>query len=308
MVSSLSLVAGLAGCPIIAGLNQDYSAGGTSEGGADVAKHEDARAEAATCPKTCTVKAPPGWTVVAWAVNANATCASDLDTKAVVEVTKPGSCACDDKECATPTSPTCVQGFLTTKTNADGGAACEMPSGSYNASDGGCVTNGIQLYSSRVAVTPASARGGVCTVPPAPSPAETQPAVVCTPPTSCATQACEAAPGSQTCLYQAGDQTCPASMTKHVVAKSVTTPCSCSCTVNLTHVTCIGMLSIYDSQSSCATTPLVTVTVDGGCDPLPHLMPGAAYKYFATASGDPTCDTVPMGSDQLEEQATVCCP
>jgi hypothetical protein len=318
-----AVAAGLVACPLVAGLSGSYSAAGADAAVDGTVGRKDAALDAPVadaaidaCPVTCAVKAAAGWTLVAWSDQAGGTCPAGSQTQHVVEVITPGSCGCPDPDggAVVRQDPSCDQGNVSWKTNHDGGTTCTLDlQAPYAANDGGCVSGALDLYP-YIALTPPPPTGGVCKADPVTVPAVTRSEVVCAPPKGCPNQVCAAGPdgGSSACLYQAGDVDCPSGAPKkHSVASAVATNCSCSCAIDLSNESCVGVLNVYASGSGCASGNLkVQLAVDGGCEPMNLVSPGDPYEYSGTlvVKGAPRFELSPSGGDMASGGGTVCCP
>jgi hypothetical protein len=265
------------------------------------------------CPVACSLTAPSGWTLVAYEQSQSDSCPSGFTQTEVVEPTSAGSCTCGS--CDLTAEPNCYPVYpvtITSMWNLSGGTVCDGTGGYFITNGGACVTDalGNATYSSFTGPGPV-AGSGTCTSTASGSGPSTTAERICTP-TECASDACESSLGSSftTCLFQAGDQTCPGPLTKHSVGSSADVSCgSCDCSVSATG--CDGTMSIYDSTSSCGGSAAAIIPTNGTCTALPTAldpMGGYSYVYTATPTGVSCNAGTASATVNISGQGTVCCP
>jgi hypothetical protein len=261
------------------------------------------------CPAACSVPETAGWTLVAYDPTGTSTCPSGFTAITVDTPTGAGSCACSG--CGVMTNPDCESGQVATMI----GSSCGTIGPSYPANSGQCSPGSIGPATSSTFTAPAPGGGGTCSATATPTNPSVDQGIMCTSaPSTCATAVCEdefKGVGSKfkTCLYQAGDQTCPAGATgtKHAVGATVTTACdTCSCTVNATG--CSGLFHIYSSAAGCTGTPVFTASTGGSCEALSGVASGDSYLYTAAATGVTCTNGTSNATDTVNSPGTICCP
>jgi hypothetical protein len=346
LVLGTFLIVPLAGCPAIAGIDNDYTVGGAPgpDGGTvdsgsldghapDGAPHPDGAPPEHTagdssssdtgsfkevgpapdvhppdaCPSSCPVTESSGWTLVAFNSAGTTACPVDFSQADVVEVTGMGSCPCGS--CTVSEPPDCETGNVSSMWNLSGGSVCDGTGGYFPANAGVCVADAIG-NATWVSYTGPAPTGGSCTATATANNPTAQQEILCTPTTGCATDACEPGLGSafQTCLYQAGDQTCPpGTTTKHSVGASVSTACgACGCSVSASG--CSGTMALYASDAGCPGSPFLVVPANGTCTNLVGVQNEDSYTYAASPEGVTCAPGTATASVSLSSPGTVCCP
>jgi hypothetical protein len=257
--------------------------------------------DATSCP--CTLGAPPGWTLVAYASDRTVPCPAGFTTNELLAAPTAGAGACTCGDCQMLMAPSCSMG---TFSSMAGSSSCSGQGLTHAANDGGCtVYAGGPLDNYGMAVAPQPIPG-TCTAPATGDPLSvtSEEVLVCVPPADgCA---CGAPVSSfQTCLFQAGDQTCPpATATKVSVGAGVTVSCDdCPCALQ---ATCSGMTTYYE-DSMCGTA-LATITTST-CGRLSAAgQDFGSYEWQGTAT--PMCNigAPPSGTPALSGVGTICCP
>jgi hypothetical protein len=260
------------------------------------------------CPTTCPLVAPSGWTLVAYEASRSDSCPSGFTKTDVVEPTDGGSCNCGD--CTITSAPNCYPPYpasISSMWNVTG-TTCDGTGGYFLTNGGACVTDAIG-NAGYVSMTGPAPIAGACTSSASgigPSSTEER---ICTP-TACASDACESSLGSSftTCLYQAGDQACPAAATnKHTAGSSAGVTCT-DCNCGVTDTGCSGSVAIYDSMSSCSGSPVITLDTDGTCYAMPGGTEGDSYIYTASATGVSCNAGSSTATVDITGQGTICCP
>jgi hypothetical protein len=338
----------LSGCPLVAGIDHDYSAGptgpdgsdgtdgssktdgsSTTDSGLDGSRAKDGtvatdartdtqnRADAPrgpdgatvpdssphdvtpppvdACTATCTLTAPPGWTLIGFDATGTNSCPTTGFTQTSVRTPGgSGSCACST--CATVTSPGCETGTITSKV---GGTGCTATGESFDANNGNCNPGAVNSAFAYGLFTPPGPTAGTCTATATPTDPTFFPGTMCQSSTTCGSSVCGLDHAMfKTCLYQLGAQTCPSGMTEHVVGSSITTSCD-TCTCTDTATSCDGTFSIY-SDGQC-TSLVNTVQADGTSCEHAGAVVGYSYKYSAFPAGE-SC------SPGTANPTTICCP
>lgn len=266
----------------------------------------DSPASVPVCgPATCSLpSATSGWELVLLATALADACPPGFDPADAIENPTAGANACTCAACVT-TGTSCSTGSIPTDYD-QGSGTCGTSGTAVQGSGGACVPLSGQLGVNARADAPQAVKG-TCTSASSPVAANvsSQARRVCTPQAStCAGEACGAAPSLRRCLAKQGDVACPAATpTKHLVGAAFTLQCpSCGCSI--TSAVCGGTLEAYP-QSNCGGTPVVLPV--GVCEAANSASVGST-KWKPTVVSE-QCAIVPMApAVTLTSMQTVCCP
>ena len=228
-----------------------------------------------------------------------------------------GSAATCGCSCGGPTNVSCNTGIgVSYYTNG----GCTTANGGANLPNVGfCVTTGDSSNTGVEGDTQPAGYNGDCTS----TPSKTVPAITYSNSYTacsydgpadtggCTSAQCVQGPaGGKTCVYEAGDNACPATTytVKTLFYTGDTDTRSCStCTCTATAATCTGTINVY-SGGSCTGSLLATVTTNEACSSAP----GALSSVATAVNTNPgTCGNNgtggPTGSVTATSPITVCC-
>lgn len=295
--------------PIAPGADGSSSSTSGDDGAAssDATTSGDGSTDAPVAPAcTCSIEAPDGWTLVAWAANRDTSCPSGFTTDdRVTNVTaNAGACTCD---CKLGTLPSCNKGTFSSKEDSSGTPTCNSDGTDRTTNDGNCMNASNVLKSHRRAVPPKpDTTPATCTAPGVAHQEEVQAtnARVCG--GGCA---CDPALGSKftTCIRATGEKTCPTGFTqRNVIGTKGVIACGADCSCSVTNISCSGTITYYSAQN-CPAGNVIEVIDDKTCS-AEQGSSFSSYKWAGTTNATCTPGPAPAPTVSVEGAETVCCP